>query len=300
MRVLVTGGSGMLGRVLVRQLASRHEVTSLSRSGREGSLVCDLRSSGEVAKVFDAQNFDLVIHTAAYSDVDGCERDPKLAYESNALATKHVAAECGKRNIPLVHVSTDYVFDGFKKSPYQEKDPVGPVNIYGLTKLEAEYHAKALARCSAVVRTSWIFGPDNPASFVNAITAKLKTEKVVRVLDDQEDSPTSARDLAEALTRIGEYAVDLLKKDPAAQWHEIFQVCNTGSTTRFGMTEKIRDYLGLRGVEVQKVERHEIKGRLAVRPPYAVMSTRHYEDFFKVKLRPWETSLKEYIEGLAR
>lgn len=300
MRVLVTGGSGMLGRVLVRYLATRHEVTSLSRSGRNGSMVCDLRSSDEVARAFEGENFGLVIHTAAYSDVDGCERDPKLAHESNALATKYVAAECGKRRIPLVHVSTDYVFDGFKNSPYQEKDPVGPVNIYGLTKLEAEYHVKALARCSAVVRTSWIFGPENPSSFVNAITAKLKTEKVVRVLADQEDSPTYAADLAAALTRIGEYAVDRLKKDPAAEWHETFQVCNAGSTTRFGMTQKIRDYLGLRGVEVQKVERHEIKGRLAVRPAYAVMSTKHYEDFFKVKLRSWETSLKEYIEGSAR
>jgi dTDP-4-dehydrorhamnose reductase len=300
MRVLVTGGSGMLGRVLVRHLAPRYEVTSLSRSGRDGSLVCDLRFSGEVAKVFDAQNFGLVIHTAAYSDVDGCERDPKLAHESNAVATKNLATECGKRVIPLVHVSTDYVFDGLKNSPYLETDPVGPVNIYGLTKLEAEYHVKRLARCSAVVRTSWIFGPDNPSSFVNAIAAKLKTEKVVRVLDDQEDSPTSAKDLAEALTRIGEYAVDLLKKNPNAQWHEIFQVCNTGSTTRFGMTEKIRDYLGLRGVEVQKIERHEIKGRLAVRPPYGVMSTRHYEDFFKDRLRPWEASLKEYVEGFLR
>lgn len=300
MRVLVTGGSGMLGRVLVRHLAPRHEVTSVSRSGREGSLVCDLRSAADVAKIFGSHSFGLVIHTAAFSDVDGCERDPKLAHESNALATKYLAAECGKRKIPLVHVSTDYVFDGLKKSPYQEKDPVGPVNIYGLTKLEAEYYVRALTRCSAVVRTSWIFGPDNPATFVNAIAAKLKTEKVVRVIADQEDSPTYAVDLAKALVRIGEYAADLLKKDPAAEWHEIFQVCNSGSTTRFGMTEKIRDYLGLRGVDVQKIGRHEIKGRLAVRPPYAVMSTRHYEDFFKEKLRPWEASLKEYIEGFAR
>ncbi|MGH7197919.1 MAG: dTDP-4-dehydrorhamnose reductase [Candidatus Omnitrophota bacterium] len=296
MKALVTGGSGMLGRALVRRLAARHEVTATSKSGRENTLACDLRREAEVRRLFQERSFELVIHTAAYSDVDGCERDPGLAHESNSLATRHLAQACGEKKIPFVYVSTDYVFDGKKHSPYAENDPIGPVNIYGMTKLEGEYHAKRLAPFSAVVRTSWLFGPANPANFVNAVMERLKNEKVVRVLDDQEDSPTYVADLAGALEKIGERAVE--KAGAGGAWHEIFQVCNAGSTTRYGMALKMKEFLGLK-TDVQRIDGLEIKGRLAIRPRYAVMSTKRYEDAFG-KMRRWEDALKEYLDGSAR
>ncbi len=283
----------MLGRALVGRLSARHAVTVVSKSGLEGTLSFDLRKEPEVRRLFEKSAFDLVIHTAAISDVDGCERDPVLAHESNGLATRHLAEACGRKKTPFIYVSTDYVFDGRKSAPYTEVDPVGPVNIYGMTKLEGEHHAKDLAPVSAIVRTSWLFGAGNPSNFVNAVAERLKKEKVVRVLDDQEDSPTYVADLAIALEKIGEKALE--KAKAGGVWHEIFHVCNAGSTTRYGMTLKMKEFLGLK-TEVQRMDGAEITGRLAIRPRYAVMSTARYEKAFG-KMRGWEEALKEYLKA---
>ncbi|OGW83378.1 MAG: dTDP-4-dehydrorhamnose reductase [Omnitrophica bacterium RIFCSPHIGHO2_02_FULL_51_18] len=290
--VLVTGASGMLGRKLIRRLAPANQITGVSKSGREGAFACDLAKGADVGKIF-SRNFDLVIHAAAYSDVDGCEKEPQLAHEANALATKNLAALCGQKGVPFIYVSTDYVFDGQKKSPYRETDATGPVNIYGLTKLEGEYFTKQLAPLSAVVRTSWLFGEGNPKSFVNAITQRLKTEKVVRVLADQEDSPTSVEDLSEAIEKIGAHWLLHKAQKP---FQDVFHVCNAGSTTRYGLTLKIREVLGLENVRVEKMDKEEIKNRWALRPLYGVMSTDRYERFFNVKMRSWQESLEDYLK----
>src|ERR1700690_4300369 len=108
-RVLVTGASGMLGRALTKRLCAGHEVIGLSKNGAEGTVRCELSDPVQVQRLFSGSGARAVIHTAAYSDVDGCERDPKLAHESNALAVKFLAKACSAKKIPLVHVSTDYV-----------------------------------------------------------------------------------------------------------------------------------------------------------------------------------------------
>ncbi len=287
----------MLGKVLTKRLSAKHKVLAVSKSGRNDTTLCDLTKEKDVEGFFGGNPLDLVIHTAAYSDVDGCERDPKLAHESNALATKYLAANCALSRTPFIYVSTDYVFDGRKKSPYKEEDAVCPVNIYGLTKLEGEYYARTLPPVSAIVRTSWLFGPGNPANFVNAVTERLKKEKVVRVLADQEDSPTYVGDLAAALEKIGEYLVALVNKDRDSRFHEVFHVCNSGSTTRYGLTAAIKEILGLKEVKVERFDKKDLAGRLALRPAYAVMSTERFERLFHMKLRPWEESLREYLNA---
>jgi dTDP-4-dehydrorhamnose reductase len=293
-KILVTGGSGMLGAVLTRHLSSEHVVTALSKSGRNGTLVCDLTKEAEVQKLFGDGRFDCVIHTAAYSDVDGCEKDPAMAHASNALAVRHLAKICAAKAIPLVHVSTDYVFDGRKKTPYTEEDPTGPVNVYGMTKLAGEFYA---AECpfSAIVRTSWLFGPGNPNSFVNAIVERLRTQKKVGVLEDQRDSPTSVVDLSEGLQKISETLMKAAKESSKTPRRQLFHFCNVGEATRLEMAQKIKTLLGLKNVEVERVDRQNVQGRLAIRPQHAVMSTKRYEAFFGVKIRPWEESLEEYL-----
>ena len=291
-KILVTGASGMLGRVLCRQLVPFYEVVGISKTGREGTIACDISNAPALSSFFEANKPDLVINLAAYSDVDGCERDPKLAHDSNSLAVKYLADICGRRGVPLIHVSTDYVFDGRRKMPYTEADPTGPVNIYGLTKLEGEFYASRCQSSSVIVRTSWLFGPGNPANFVNAITACLRKESAVEVLDDQIDAPTGAADLSMAIQKIIERLLSLKGKKAAC---EIYHICNSGSTTRYDMTVKIKEILGLKQVKVLKAGRDSIKGRLAVRPAYVVMSNRHFEKTFGVTLRPWEESLREYL-----
>ncbi|MBI4352511.1 MAG: dTDP-4-dehydrorhamnose reductase [Candidatus Omnitrophica bacterium] len=297
MRVLVTGGSGLLGAELVRQLSGKEEVLAVSRSGAQNTYMCDLRNASETAALFQNASFDLVIHTAAYSDVDGCERNPEEAYRSNALATRYLAEECLSRHIPLVYVSTDYVFDGQKRSPYTEEDPTCPINVYGMTKLAGEHYAGKLGPLCAIVRTSWLFGRGNPNSFVNAIVARLENEKEVGVLDDQEDAPTDVKDLAGALRKAGEYLTGGKNKGRRDAGVSLFHFCNSGSATRYAMALKIKEFLGLKGVEVKRVDRKGVTGRLALRPRYGVMSTRRYEAVFGEKPRSWEEGLREYLCG---
>ena len=302
-RILVTGAGGMLGRILLTGEWSKKNslVVGLAREkhGDLGVLACDLSVEAQVKKIFSDQSFDLVVHTAAYSDVDGCERDPRRAHESNALASRYLAQACGQKNIPLIYVSTDYVFDGFKKSSYAESDRTCPVNIYGMTKLEGEYHTRKYSRISAIVRTSWLFGPGNPSNFVNHVLTRLKNEPAVAVLDDQEDSPTYVRDLAGALQEIGARLLDLKKKHPKKMVCETYHVCNSGTATRLEMARWMKKYLGLETVRVERADTKNIAGRLAVRPPHPVLSTALYRKVFKAPLRSWKESLRDYLEGPA-
>jgi dTDP-4-dehydrorhamnose reductase len=292
--ILVTGASGMLGQALCPLLEKKHPVLRVSRRGTGGTKAVELSDENALRSLFESNPIRLVIHTAAYSDVDGCERDPKQAYDSNVLAPKNLAALCGSKNVPWIHVSTDYVFDGRAHSPYKEEDKTGPVNIYGVTKWLGEYYALHSASPCAVVRTSWLFGHGNPNTFVNAILAKLKKGEDITVLDEQTTSPTSVPDLSKALERIAEFLLDGTRKEAGKKWNEIFHVCNTGGTTRLEMTKAMRDVLKLKN----RVERTDtIPNRPAIRPkPYTVMSNERFQRTFGMKLRPWQDALAEYVQ----
>ncbi len=296
MQVLVTGATGLLGNVLVKRLKSRYAVTGVSLSGRGDTVACDLKDERAVGVLFKGRAFTGVIHAAAYSDVDGCERDPKRAHETNALGTRHLAAVCRDQKVPFIYVSTDYVFDGHCKDVYDEEDTTFPVNIYGLTKLEGEHHTRALAWRSAIVRTSWLFGAGVQRNFVNAIIERLKTENVVRVLADQRDCPTYAKDLAEALEKILNGLMRARGSASEAGRCEVYHFCNGGATTRLEMTRELKKLLGKRDVRVEETAPSEIQGRLAVRPEHPVLSTHRFEKQFGVKPRPWQEALKEYVK----
>ena len=293
MNVLVTGATGMLGRSLCTSLKKSHKVVGISRSGAEGSLACELSDAPSLRRVLEAHPIDMAVNTAAFSDVDGCERDPKLAYDSNALAVKNLSEAFGAKKIPWVHVSTDYVFDGRKRDLYKENDPTGPVNIYGLTKWIAEFYALNSASPCAVVRTSWLFGGPNPKNFVNALATRLAKEKTVSVLDDQMDAPTSVKDLSAAIERILEALKTFSKEN---RRNEVFHVCNQGGTTRLEMTRAMRDAMGRKEVKVERTDPASIQNRVAIRPAYVVMSPEKFEKNFGLKMRPWRESLKEYIQ----
>ena len=276
--VWVTGASGMLGKTLLKMLQG-HGAMGISRRDTPGGVRCDLADPFQVKRLFKSARPSLVVNCAAYSDVDGCERDPKAAYDSNILATKFLSEACAKHRIPWIYISTDYVFDGRKNSPYMEEDAAAPVNIYGLTKWAGEHYAKSCDVSSVVVRTSWLFGHGgNPHNFVSAVMGRFKKEKKIRVLDDQTDCPTNMKDLSEALLKIGSYLMN--EQGAGRAWHDVFHVCNAGGTTRYEMTLHMKEWLGLKDLEVERADASEIKNRSAVRPAYAVMSAGHYESFF--------------------
>lgn len=300
--ILVTGASGMLGRALRETLNDSYPFVGVSKRGLEGSIACDLAEEASARRLFEQNKPDLVINTAAYSDVDGCERDPKLAFESNAVIPKVLSKLCSEKKIPWIHVSTEYVFSGKKGAPsYLESDEALPKSIYGMTKWAGEYHARASLAPAAVIRTSWLFGAPKTGNFVNDITERMKKESVVSVLDNQTDSPTSVKDLSQALRKTAEFLLALIQKNPDKRWNEVFHVCNSGSATHFDMAVQIRDLLGLSGVRIERMSAEAAetlkKRRVALRPtPYVAMSNEKFQRFFGMKLRPWQESLEEYLK----
>lgn len=284
--VLVTGASGMLGIAIQKTWGSDSKIIGISRRGLSSTLACNLCDEASLKKIFELHSFSLVIHTAAQSDVDGCEKDPEAAYENNAIATKNVATFCEKFKIPLIHVSTDYVFEGKSNAPYKESDTTFPIQIYGLTKLAAEYFVKKIKTPYAIVRTSWLFGSGNPKNFVNVMISKVKSNEEVGVLADQISSPTFTEDLAKWFLPL---AQDLLKNGG----QRIFHACNSGTTTRFQMTLRMRDLLNQKNCKVTEVT--SIPQRPAARPAYSAMDNRLFNETFNLNIRSWEESIRDYI-----
>lgn len=219
MRVLVTGGTGQLGRELPTAFAG-HEVVA---PGRE---VLDLTSRDSVLQCITTVAPDAVVHGAAFTDVDGCELDPDRAYRVNAMGTRHVAEAARIVEARVCYVSTDYVFPGDAARPYTEWDATGPISVYGRSKLggEGELHPG-----STVVRTSWVCGLHGK-NFVKTIlrAAMHAGPEGLKVVDDQHGCPTFAEDLAHMI------ALLVVGRLPGT-----FHVTNQGATTWFGLARAI-------------------------------------------------------------
>jgi len=212
-RLLVTGGRGQLGRGLVRRAAARGiEVVALDLEQLD---ICD--GTATVAQLSHARP-DFVINAAAYTAVDKAESEPDRAFASNAEGAATLAQCCAARSIPLLHVSTDYVFDGTTRRPYTEDDPVAPLGVYGQSKAAGEVAVRGAG--GTVVRTSWLFEEQGP-SFVHAILRLGRERSVLRVVDDQYGCPTWADDLADALIELAHV--------PARA--PTYHYCNDGVTT---------------------------------------------------------------------
>lgn len=256
MKILITGSSGMLGRALREVLRARHELSCPSHSEM------DVTDAKQVfAYVAQAQP-DAIIHTAAISGPDVCQRDPDAAFRINTLGARNVALASGREAIPLVHVSTDYVFDGTKGEPYTEFDSVRPVNVYGHTKLAAEGLVKAHCRQHIIVRTGVLFAPWGKNPVVDTLEKARRGEQV-SALVDHIGSPTYVVDLARAIER-------LLLDGIWGMYH----VVNVGCGSRFELAQKV---LRLAGLD---------EGRL---------NPTHLADQVRPAPRPPQTPLRNYI-----
>jgi len=251
MRILVTGAKGQLGQELQRVLRGE-EVIAADRPEYE---LMDPMVGEKVA----TQRPDLVIHSAAYTDVDGCEQNPDMAFQVNAIGTRRVAEGAAKANARLICISTDYVFDGKKTEPYTERDPVNPLNVYGRSKLAGEEEALKGCRRTLVLRTSWLYGVHGK-NFVKTILSLAGTQPEIRVVEDQRGSPTYARHLAQVIA-------GLIRSDVTGVIH----AGGEGECSRYGFAKAILQEAGL-GCRVVPISTAE-SGRLAWRPPYSALST---------------------------
>ncbi len=202
-KVVITGGSGLLGRALLRE-ASKRNITALgtyNRTSRDSGVPMDVTQRDDVRATMARLKPEWIIHAAAMTDVDLCEREPDQAWQANALGTKNVVdagKECGAR---VMYISTDYVFDG-EQGPYTEEDATHPINVYGESKLAGERFALAEPH-NIVARVCVLYGPDKP-NFVTWVVESLRAGKVINVVNDQYNTPTYTNNCAHALLRLCE------------------------------------------------------------------------------------------------
>lgn len=246
----------------------------------------DVRDAAAVSRAFREIQPDVVVNCAAYTKVDDCESNP-LARAVNARAVTHLARECAERGVTLVHISTDFVFDGEKGLPYVEDDPVNPLSEYGRTKREGE-EAALSAPNALVVRSSWLFGRCG-RNFVEAILAQAERgERELRVVDDQRGRPTATPDLAEA-------TVALLQSGASGLYH----FANRGEASWFEFAREIVGLAGRAEARVLPVDSASL-GRPARRPAYSVLDTTKYEKRTGLPIRTWKEALAEYLLLRAR
>ena len=290
MRILITGISGMLGVDLHETLREEYEVVGLDIKDFPSTSLssprlhkADITDGHRLRKLFYQLAPDFVIHTAAYADVDGCEKNPDGAHRVNALGTRNIALICQEKNIPLVYVSTDFVFDGKKNYPYTELDEPHPLNVYGRSKLAGENYVRSLLERYFIVRTSWLYGRYGK-NFVETILKLAEEKEVLTVVGDQVGSPTYSRDLAQEM-----------KKLASGSSYGIYHITNSGSCNWYNFAEEILKLAGIRGVKVKPITSKELN-RPAPRPQFSVLKSSSSRPGAGNTMRPWKEALKEYLE----
>lgn len=277
MKILVTGAGGQLGRAMVRVLGESHRVIGYDRRGWD---VTDERRTREILLL---EKPDAVIHCAAWTDVDGYETDPLKAYRINAQASRQLAAACGRMEIRMVYVSTDYVFDGTRQEGYVETDPADPINVYGRSKWLGEGWVRTLCPSHLILRTSWVFGRGGSGNFVTAILNRARAGMPLRVVDDQRGCPTYTVHLAEKTK-------ELLSADASG----VFHTAGSGDCTWFQFARAILRRAGLDAVSVTPIPSEEL-GRKARRPRVSVLRSIRLSNWGIAPLPRWEEGLEAYF-----
>ncbi len=294
-KVLIIGSSGMLGADLCKELGKKYHVTGTDVVGGRWSVVdsffkSDITNRGSIEAVVAKAMPDAVIHIAAMTDVDGCELDPKKAYKINSDGTRNVAIACKRQDVPMVYMSTDFVFSGRKRSPYRESDVTGPLSVYGDSKLKGELNIRKLLKRYFIVRTSWLYGKHGK-NFVDTIISKGRELPVLKVVDDQVGSPTYTVDLSKAIGVLlrkvfSQYSI------PSTQYG-IYHVSNKGSVSWCRYAREILKIAGVK-TDVVPISSKELS-RPAKRPAMSVMDTSKFSKFTGMKIRSWKRALKEYL-----
>jgi dTDP-4-dehydrorhamnose reductase len=269
-RVLVTGAGGQLGIELCRLLPERgHEVTAFSRTE------LDVTDAEAVERTVERRAPDLVVNAAAYTDVDGCEEEVELSYAVNALGPRNLAVCCERVGCELLHVSTNYVFDGESERPYEPFDLPRPISAYGRGKLAGEEYVMRLCRRWYVVRTAGVYGEGK--NFVGTMLRLGREGRKLKVKSDELVSPTYAKDLAEGVLRVLE------------RGYGLYHVTNSGSCSWYEFAAGIFARSGI-SADLEPVPGSEYP-LPAARPANGVLSS-----LGSPKLRHWREALAEYLE----
>ena len=242
----------------------------------------DIQKEEDTATQIEKLQPHIVIHVAAYTDVDGCELDEEKAFAVNAEGTKHITLAASRCRAKVVYLSTDYIFDGNKREPYLENDLPSPLNVYGRSKLKGEQYIQEWMKDALIIRTQWLYGSYGK-NFVTSILQQATEKKVLSIVNDQVGSPTYTADLAKAISIL--IGVDA---------RGIFHVANSDLCSWYIFGQAVLKLSGLDKVRVIPISSKEF-GRPAVRPSYSVLNCQKLKKETGLTLRPWAEALKDYL-----
>ena len=279
--ILVIGAKGMLGRDLMGILHSSFSNEEVIGWDIEDM---DIQKESESVTRIEKLRPEIVIHIAAYTDVDGCELDQERAFAVNAEGTKHVALAASKCHAKMVYLSTDYVFDGDKSEPYLESDSPHPLNVYGHSKLKGEQYVQELVKDFLIIRTQWLYGPFGK-NFVSSILRQAREKSALSIVNDQTGSPTYTVDLAKAISKLIQFDA-----------RGIFHVANRDLCTWYTFGQAILKLSGVNRVRLIPISSRELD-RPAARPSYSVLNCQKLKRETGLTMRPWSEALKDYLSS---
>jgi dTDP-4-dehydrorhamnose reductase len=288
--ILVTGGAGQVG-IELRRLPWPDSIELYAPSRSE----LDITDADSVAACFAVRELHCVINVAAYTAVDQAEEHVGIAFLVNAQAPAYLAEAARRADAPIVHVSTDYVFDGSADRPYRENDPTHPLNAYGASKLAGELAARAANPRAIIMRTAWVLSAHG-TNFIKTMLRLAATNPALRVVADQHGCPTSARDIADALQSLALRAIE----DPNTPWGT-YHFVNWGETSWHGLAEHIFDWQAQRGSarpDVTAIPSSNYPTR-ASRPANSRLDTSKITEKFGIAPRAWTEAVDEILAELA-
>ena len=279
-KILVTGADGQLAKTIKGLYVKNSDNLQFHFVNKKE---LDITNFKEVSTIFSKNEFDYCINCAAYTNVEQAEESTELAFKINAEAVKHIATVCNEKNIILFHISTDYVFDGEKITPYSETDITNPINQYGKSKLKGEQYIKEILKEHYIIRTSWLYS-NFGKNFVKTIANKVKENADLKVTTSEIGTPTSCIDLAKVI-----YELILVKKVPYGTYH----FSNEGEGSWFDFAKQIAvEFKEYNLNQLQAVDFFKTK---ALRPKYSVLSKNKIKLHLKEPIKNWEKSVVEIL-----
>lgn len=285
MKVLLTGKNGQVGYELVRGLQALADVVATDRDS------FDLASTAEIEQKIKAINPDLIINAAAYTAVDKAEQDYQQAHLINSVAPGQIAKTCRELDIPIIHFSTDYVFDGSKEVPWKETDTPSPINTYGETKLGGELAVQASGAAYMIFRTSWVYGARGQ-NFYRTMCRLAEEKTSLNIVDDQIGAPTWSRHIADVVCQI----ITMAKSSKQDFWQEnsgLYHLTASGQTSWCGFANAIFEELSQKQLTTPAVTAITSKDYPlpAKRPAYSCLDNSLLNERFLIELPHWRDSL---------
>ena len=260
-----------------------------------GRPALDLCSVPSIRRALFEISPDVVINTAAYTDVDSAEREPQKAFELNVNGAAAIAAEAAQAKVPIVHLSTDYVFDGKKSAPYTEDDEPSPTSVYGLSKLQGEVAVADANAKHVILRTAWIYSPEG-RNFVTTMIERARQSSKIEVVDDQIGSPTYARHLADLILSI---AVQVVSQPAASAWG-VYHAAGSGGVSWCGLAQEVfavSREIGGPVAQIRPINSSQYP-TVAARPQYAQLDCAKLERTFGLEMPDWREGVRDCVRRL--